>query len=242
MVSKFIKFLLLGLSTILLVGVLYTSNSFAEENDGVSESDVVEESAEVTATPTRIRLENAKERIMEARERNKELREKMEARVTEAAAKREERLSEARMKICEARAKNIENRLSMMQKRAEVIHKGHEKIYARVDEFYTGKLVPNGFTLSNYADLKAEVAANKANVATLLEAAKTSGEGFDCSSEDPKGQVEAFQEDMKDLIEANKTYKESIHTFVKAVRDLAKTAKLSSVPSKSPSPTEEAAE
>jgi N-methylhydantoinase B/oxoprolinase/acetone carboxylase alpha subunit len=132
-----------------------------------------------------------------------------------------------------------------MQKRAKVIHQGHEKIYQRVDEFYANKLVPNGYVLSNYADLKAEVAANKENVALLLEAAQTSGKDFDCESDDPKGQVDAFQEDMKALIDANKKYKDSIYAFVRAVRDLAKTAKLDKIsltPSQSPTPTVEVAQ
>ncbi|MEK9175953.1 MAG: hypothetical protein AAB520_00760, partial [Patescibacteria group bacterium] len=64
---------------------------------------------------------------------------------------------------------------------------------------------------------------------------------FDCSSDDPKGQVDAFHEDMKALIEANKAYKESIHAFVKAVRDLAKTARLEKL-SPSVSPTAAAEE
>ncbi|MBP9716791.1 MAG: hypothetical protein KBD51_02490 [Candidatus Levybacteria bacterium] len=213
--EKFFKNLLLVIAVILLAGVFYTSSSFAQVETEVSEA--------VTPTLKREKPINAKERIQNAREKNQELKEKKEARVTEMAIKKDERLSEARLKICEAREKNIGNRVSAMKKRSEVIFKGHEKIYQRVDEFYNNKLVPNGYILSNYADLKAEVAANKENVNLAMEAAKTSGEEFDCSATDPKGQVDAFQEDMKALIEANKAYKDSIHTFVKAVRDLAKT-------------------
>ncbi len=221
--EKIFKNLLLTLAIILLAGVFYTTNSFANEDGQSDVTPEITQSADTTPTIKRFRPENAKERIQNAKEKNQELKEKRDARITEMKLKREEKLSEARLKICEAREKNIENRVEMMKKRAEVIHKGHEKIYQRVDQFYNNKLVPNGYILSNYAELKAEVAANKENVKTALETAKASREEFDCNSTDPKAQVDVFKEDMKELIEANKAYKESIHTFVKAVRDLAKT-------------------
>lgn len=181
-----------------------------------------------------------KERIQKAREKNQEIRENMKERASASAEKRAEKLSEARLNVCEARSKAIGNRLKAMHKRASLIHKGHEKTYTKVDEFYNNKLVPNGYELSNYEDLKAEITTNKANVQALLDAATDTGTDFDCSSEDPKGQVDAFREDMKALIDANKTYKESIHTFVKAVRDLAKTVKLEKL-SVTPTPIEEGA-
>lgn len=225
----------LSILTSVLVIAFIVIPAFAQESTDTTTS--------VSPTPklfrpqvVKERAQNAKERIQNAREKNLEIRENLKNRASEAAQKRKEKLSEARLKVCKARVQAIGNRLKAMYKRATVIHKGHEKIYAKVDEFYNNKLVPNGYTLSNYADLKAEIEANKANVQALLDAAKESGTGFSCDSEDPKGQVDAFQEDMKALIEANKTYKESIHTFVKAVRDLAKTARLEKV---SPSPTVE---
>ncbi len=237
--GKFLRNILLVSSVILLAGVFYTTNSFANEEE---DADVASEATQsVNATPTikNFKAENVKERIQNAKEKNKDLKEKREARITEMKQKKEERLSEARLKVCEAKEKNIENRVEMMKKRAEVIHKGHEKIYQRVDEFYNNKLVQNGYILSNYADLKSEVVANKENVKTAFETAKASREEFDCNSADPKAQVDAFKDDMKELIEANKAYKESIHVFVKAVRDLAKTVTPVKV---SPSSVEEVSE
>lgn len=200
------------------------------------ETDTTTTTTSVSPTPRLFRPLAAKERIQAAHQKNLEIRENLKNRASEAAQKRKEKLTEARLRICKARANAIGNRLKAMNQRATVIHKGHEKIYSRVDEFYNNKLVPNGYVLSTYADLTAEIAANKANVQALLDAAKTSGTDFSCELEDPKGQVDAFHEDMKALIEANKTYKESIKTFVQAVRDLAKTAKAEKV---SPSPAPE---
>lgn len=227
------------LITIIFVALLAPS-VFAQEPTNTTSTTSDETSSEISPTPRSLRPQAIKKRIQNAQERNQEIRDNIKERASKAAERRQEKLSQARLKVCKARAKAIGNRLKAMHKRATLIHKGHEKTYAKVDEFYNKRLVPNGYSLSNYADLKAEIEANKANVQTLLEAATKTGTDFDCSSEDPKGQVDAFKEDMKALIDANKTYKESIHTFVKAVRDLAKTAKLDKL-STTPIPTEEGA-
>ena len=184
-----------------------------------------EETASPSPTHKPLRPGLIKDRIQAAHDRNLDIRENIKNRASEAAQKRHQKLSEARLKVCQARARNIGSHFKNMNQRALQIHNGHGKIYMRVDKFYTDKLVPNGYTLSNYADLKAEVEANKANVIALHDALKATGVEFDCNSEDPMGQVDAFKEDMRELIEANKEYRESIHNFVKAVRDLAKTAK-----------------
>lgn len=226
---KNLKFFFLSFALILLLAVVPV---FAQETPTANVT--VDEAT--TPTPKFFRPLAAKDRIQAAHQKNLEIRENLKNRASEAAQKREERLSQARLNICKARAKNIGNRLKAMYKNGITIHKGHEKIFSRVDEFYNNKLVPNGYTLSNYADLKAEIEANKANVLALHESAKATGLEFSCESEDPKGHVDAFREDMKELIEANKVYKESIHTFVKAVRDLAKTAKLEKL-SGTPAPT-----
>ncbi len=196
-----------------------------------------QEESSVSPTPKPIRSGLfVKDRIQAAHQKNLEIRENMKNRAASAAAKRKEKLSEARIRICKARQKGISQRAKFMLERGKKINKGHEKIYTRVDTFYNEKLVPAGYTLPNYADLTAEIEANKANVLDLIESAKATGSAeFNCDSDDPLGQIDAFKEDMKELIEANRAYKESIHNFAKAVRDLAKTARLDKL-SPSPSP------
>ena len=191
-------------------------------------------------TPTKVRPQLIKDRIQEAREKNLMIRENIKNRASEAAARRAEKLSETRMRICKARQKGISQQAKFMLERGRKINKGHEKIYQRVDEYYNNKLVPNGYTLSNYEDLTAEIEANKANVLDLIESAKATGSAeFNCDSADPLGQINAFKEDMKALIEANRTYKKSIHNFVRAVLTLAKQARAGSVsPTLTPVPTE----
>ncbi len=207
---------------------------FAQE-DSNTNSENNTTSTEVSPTPTISTPNRAKEkegfklRMTKVKEKNQEIRDNMKERASASAEKRQERLNEARLKICEARQKNITNRIKFMQQRAVNIHKAHERAYNLTNKFYTEKLVPNGYSLSNYADLIAEIEANRANVVTLLESTKTTGGEFDCSSDDPKGQADAFREDMKALIDANQAYKISIKNFIQAVRDLAETARLEKI-------------
>lgn len=196
----------------------------------------------MSPTP-KVRPGLTKDRIQQARQKNLEIRENLKMRASDAAQKRAEKLSEARLKLCKTRANLIANRIRAMLNIGTNRHKRFENLIARVDEFYINKLVPNGYSIPNYNDLKAEIEANEANVKTLLDAAKESGQVFDCNSDDPKGQAQAFHDDVKALIEANQAYKESIKAFVTAVRDLAKTAKLDKIsPSASPSATQEVAQ
>lgn len=192
---------------------------------------------EITASPTpkRVKPELVKDRIKAAHQKNLEIRENLKMRASDAAQKRKEKLSEARLNICRGRANLIGNRIRTMINIGTNRHKRHENLVARVDAFYNNKLVPNGYTLSNYDDLKADIEANKANVLTLLDSAKAAGEQFNCESDDPKGQAETFKEDMKALIDAIKEYKASIKNYVTAVHGLAKEARLDKL-SPSPSP------
>ncbi len=223
------------------LSVSRASNSDVPDSDSELEDSDETEDSSPTFKPKRPEL--IKDRIQFAKEKNQEILENLKERASEAAQKREEKLTETRLKICRARQNIITQRVRFLHEKAKLINKAHERAYNMANNFYTGQLVPRGYSLSNYSDLKAEVEANKANVLTLLDAAKANAGEFDCDSEDPKGQVDAFKEDMKALIEANQEYKSSIHDFVKAVRDLAKQARLEKLsPSEAPSVTQEASE
>ena len=170
-------------------------------------------------------LAEVRQRIQSAKAKAQELRTHARERASDAAQIRQEKLSQARLRICQARANNITKRVSFMLEHGGKLNRGHVKIEERVDEFYNNRLVENGYELDNYETLKEEIETTKANVATLLEMAKENGVDFDCDSDDPKGQIDAFKEDMRELIAANKAYKESVHNFVRAVLALAKEAR-----------------
>lgn len=164
-----------------------------------------------------------------------------EAKISKAMERKANKLSETRLKVCQGREEKIGNRFKSLIAIGEKTHAGKEKIIERVDKFYTNVLVPAGHTLPNYAALKADIETKEAAVKSALEAAQASGQGFSCDSEDPKAEADAFREDVKTLIAANKAYRTSVRAYVVAVRDLAKQAKadkISSSPVISPAITE----
>ena len=160
-----------------------------------------------TVKPTINRLQNAK------------------AKASEAAERRAQKLSEARLRVCKGRSISLHNRVKNTINRGGKMHQRLESLVVAVDKFYTNRLVPQGLTLDNHDELLADIEAKEANVASLLDQAKATGEEFDCESDDPKGQLESFKGDMKAVIEAFKEYKLSVRTFVKAVKDLAAESK-----------------
>ena len=171
-------------------------------------------SATPTAKPTLKKLQNAQDRISQARENAK-------AKASAAAVRRAEKLSEARLRVCKGRSISLHNRAKSIVERGRKIHLRLENLTEAVDKFYQNRLVPQGLTLDNHDELLADIDAKEASVSSLLSEAKATGEEFDCQSDDPKGQLMAFNADMKEVIEAFKAYKQSVRAFVKAVKDLA---------------------
>lgn len=242
---------ILTLAVLVIISLfIFTDKTYAQvEDDGIElvgvEINGQSDPQPATITPvkpssTRPSLPRGgiKQRINDARQNQMKIRENIKNRASKSATKRIEKLSEARKKVCETRKSNIAKRLNSSQSTASKIHTGHFKIFQRVDNFYKNKLVPNGYTLENYDDLVLEVNTNKETVEALHTSMKENGANFDCDSDDPKGQVGAFREDLQNLVEANKNYKESIKAYVQAVLDLARKAKLDKE-SVSPTETEE---
>jgi len=245
--SKFLK-LSIFFGLFIFVLVLATS-TYARESESENSS-----TSTSTLTPTKVK-ENQREKLLKSNlAKETELedeveedtkvsvspgknKEKREAKISQIAERKENKLSESRLKICEVREKNIENRFKTLLTLGTNTHKDKEMIVERVDTFYTTKLVPAGYSLPNYAALKADIASKEAAVQSILDEAKTNGSSFSCDSNDPKAQADDFKTNIQSLIAANKAYKASVKTFVVAVRDLAKQAKSDKmVPSPSVSP------
>lgn len=172
-------------------------------------------------------LENTENRIERAEGRAEKLEQKREERAlraTERLEKRVERLSEKRLEVCEKRAEKISNRVDKVLERGGKLNSGHLKIQERVEEFYQNRLLPD-YPVIGYVDLVADMETKKAIVEDILVLAGESGPVFDCSSDDPVGQINLFKEDLKGLIDANKEYRTSVHTFVSAVLEAARVAK-----------------
>ena len=226
------------LSTLILaavVSLVIVFPVFAQTTDeSTTDTSVSTENTTIRPRP----LAEIRQRIQNAKAKAQELRSSARQRASDAAQIRQEKLSAARLRICQARANNISKRVTFMLEHGVAVNRGHVKIEERVDEFYNNRLVANGYELDNYETLKEEIETTKANVLTLLNLAKESGADFDCESDDPKSQIDAFKEDIRELILANKAYKESVHNFVRAVLALAKEARADQAATISPEPTE----
>jgi hypothetical protein len=140
---------------------------------------------------------------------------------TDAAAMIKNNLSEARLRVCESRQERIANRFKNLQSLGAGAHQTFYGFVERVDYYYLNTLVPQGYALENYDLLKADIASNEEAVKASLEAVRAVGQDFNCMSEDPKGQADAFRVNMQEVISANREYKASVRAFVAAVRDLA---------------------
>ncbi len=232
--SKFLK-LSIFFGFFIFVFSLATA-TYAREDESENETNVT-----ATITPTKVkenqRNNQFKSKLAKEKEDESEIeddlisvspgknREKKEAKISKAMERKASKLSETRLKKCEIVEKHIDNRFKTLLSLGVNTHKGKEKIVERVDNFYANKLAPAGYTLSNYAALKADIETKEAAVQAILDEAQTNGESFSCDSEDPKAQADEFKTNIQALIAANKAYKTSVKIFVVAVRDLAKKAK-----------------
>ena len=172
-----------------------------------------------------------KERIVQAQEKKEAMQVKTE--------ERKNALSEARLRICETRQSTIQNRLTNLMNLGTSSHEAFEAHVKRVEMFYGDRLseYDNG---TNIATLRAYVDTNKEEVALALADVKANGGEFSCESDDPKGQFDAFRLGTKELIYSKKAYKNSIRSYVAAVRELAikvKADKLSTTPEVTPNVT-----
>lgn len=163
-------------------------------------------------------IEDKREHIKERAEQR--LKERKE-RVASKAAEKKEKLEARKQKICENRSEKIKNRSERLANRAEKQLNNFTAIAERVDKFYLNKLVPKGVTVSNYDVLKADIETRKQEVKDAIEAAKAAAVSFDCSGDDPKGQLGSYRDEMKDAIAALKDFRISIKNFIVAVRTAA---------------------
>ncbi|HEY4695126.1 MAG TPA: hypothetical protein VIH52_04170 [Candidatus Nanoarchaeia archaeon] len=160
--------------------------------------------------------------------KRQELMERFEARqkerqdhIASMAARIKQHLTDVKLRVCEKRQEIIKRRSVNLANRSRRHLDIFLGIAKRVDNFYNEKLVPKGIVVSNYEELKADIEAQKAELEAAVASAKTVAEGFDCSGDDPKGQLADFRAEMKLVIEALKDYREAIKNFIVAIKSAA---------------------
>lgn len=155
---------------------------------------------------------------------------------TPSAAPVGRRLGEVALRSCQAREEAVKNRMTSLTNLVSNIEKVFDSIAARVEAFYSDKVVPSGKTVSNYDTLVADISTKKGIVATDLTTAQSLVNSFNCSSDDPKGLLTQFRIDMQKVKSDLKDYRTSIKNLIVAVKKVAPSP--SPEASESPKPTE----
>lgn len=182
------------------VGLVWAPVANAEEGGGSSEQS--QQSVEKKARETRERAEA----------KAKEAREGMNERKEEAS----KRLSDTKRTVCENRKGRIATLTDGVAERAEKQIAVLTKISERVQAFYQEK----GMTLATYDALVSDVDAKKAAAEAALADIRTRAEGFDCSGEDPKGNLGIYKETVKTKIAAIKEYRTAVRNLIIGVKSV----------------------
>ena len=142
-----------------------------------------------------------------------------------------DRLDGAKLKTCQVKEKVINNRTKSLTNLALNMEDKFTSISARVQKYYTEKVVPSGKTVPNYASLVADINAKKAAVDTAINTAKTDSSNFSCNSDNPKGKLSTFRKDMQNVKSSLKDYRTSIKNLIVAVRSIVGETEKKAAPS-----------
>jgi len=143
-------------------------------------------------------------------------------------------LTEAKLKACQARENAIQKRSTHLVTLVTTMESKFDAIAARVEDYYTSKVVLSGKTVVNYDTLVADIQTKKNAVQTAVTAAQTNS-SFDCSSANPKEQMTQFRTGMGGVRTALKEYRTSIKNLIVAVHSV--TGETESENAGSPKPT-----
>jgi len=152
-------------------------------------------------------FEQIREKLLERREQVQDKRQ-------ETRNKIQTKRDEAKVRICEAKEKVLTNRTTSLTRVVTTIEEKFTNIVEGVKAFYTEK----GLTVENYDELLADIDVKKAAADAALASATANAEAFTCDSDDPKGQLTQFRQDMQAVKKALNDYKQSIRNLIVAVK------------------------
>ena len=130
------------------------------------------------------------------------------------------RLQDAKLKACQAREKGIKNRSTHLADLAENMQDKFDVIAKRVQDYYTNTVLPAGKTVTNYDALLADIQTKKTAVQTALTKAQNDVNGFVCTSDNPKGTMMQFKDNMLAVKQALKDYRTSIKNLIVAIHSV----------------------
>lgn len=179
------------------------NSSSPTSGTGNTENEVNEIKAEDTSNDDR--GGQLKERLLELKQ--------------ERQSNKQHRLEANKLRVCENRKTKITAIMARSITRAEKQLALFTTIATRVKAFYAEK----GRTAANYDQLVAAADAAKAKAEANLETLKGL-DAFDCNSEDPKGEIEAFKLALKSINSDLKDYRTSVKNLIVAVKSAQSTA------------------
>lgn len=151
--------------------------------------------------------ETKEDETLSVQKRIEEAKEKAEKRRAQAQTK----LQDAKLRACENREEKIKNIMARTSQRGQKHIELFSTIADRVKTYHDNK----NLNAENYAALVAEADAKKAGAQLAVEALKSTE--FNCSSEDPKGNVQLFKDVKKEMLSALQAYRTSVKNLIVAV-------------------------
>lgn len=135
--------------------------------------------------------------------------------VTEIRAEAKQRLDDTKRRVCANHQASI-NKLMVRvitQRQKQIDH--ISEVSARVQAFY----VKQGYELATYDALVNDVNTKKAAAQAALDAAKP-GATFDCGSDGPKAELQAFRDKRSVVVAAIKDYRQSVKKLIEGVKSV----------------------
>lgn len=136
------------------------------------------------------------------------------------AARAAVKLEAAKLRSCQAREGALIKRSTGMTTRASNMMQKFQSIATKVETYYDGTVKPDGKTLANYAELKADIDAKALAVTAAVEAAKTNLAEFSCDGNDPKSVMADYRDSMQATNKALKEYRTAIKNLIQAIHKL----------------------
>jgi len=128
--------------------------------------------------------------------------------------------SEGKGRSCEVKEVVIKKRMVNLLRMATNMLDKFDSITARVQNYYTSKLVPQGKTLANYDTLVSGINSKKDGVKAAIANAEADSAGFNCDVDKPKDLFNKFHQDMQKVIRSLKEYRTSVRNLIVAVHGL----------------------
>ncbi|MCX6731999.1 MAG: hypothetical protein NTV98_00485 [Candidatus Roizmanbacteria bacterium] len=130
------------------------------------------------------------------------------------------KLADAKLRICQEKSQDMKKRSIYLVNSVAEIEKKFTSILSGVENYYKEKIVPTGVALPNYDALVADIATREKAVGPLLEKAQVDATNFSCTGDDPHGQLQQLDTDVRAVLHALQEYRTGIHNLMAALREL----------------------